>query len=177
MAKSSTPTEAGQEGSLREGLEAAIRERVREVIELILGEEVEAALGASRSQRVELFDSQVHCPNPLRRRVASEKESSSEPCGVRCACGESGNGAQPPPGPRQAHLSLTVVGSSCSGNSTSSDFCNVCNPAMGLHGRPEKRQNLFVREFPTAERAPASQNYSTSWRFRAMRTLFTSTTL
>jgi transposase-like protein len=33
-------------------LEAAIRERVREVIELILEEEVEAALGAGRSQRV-----------------------------------------------------------------------------------------------------------------------------
>jgi len=43
---------AGQEGSLREGLEAAIRERVREVIELILEEEVDAALGAGRSQRV-----------------------------------------------------------------------------------------------------------------------------
>jgi len=52
MAKTSTATEAGQEGSLREGLEAAIRERVREVIELILEEEVGAALGASRSQRV-----------------------------------------------------------------------------------------------------------------------------
>jgi transposase-like protein len=33
-------------------LEAAIRERVREVIELILEEEVDAALGAGRSQRV-----------------------------------------------------------------------------------------------------------------------------
>ena len=35
-----------------EGLEAAIRERVREIIEPVLGEEVEAALGAPRSQRV-----------------------------------------------------------------------------------------------------------------------------
>ena len=35
----------------REGLEAAIRERVREVIEKILHEEVEEALGAGRSQR------------------------------------------------------------------------------------------------------------------------------
>jgi transposase-like protein len=52
MAKTSIASEAGQEGSLREGLEAAIRERVREVIELILEEEVEAALGAGRSQRV-----------------------------------------------------------------------------------------------------------------------------
>ena len=52
MAKTSIAPEAGQEGSLREGLEAAIRERVREVIELILEEEVEAALGAGRSQRV-----------------------------------------------------------------------------------------------------------------------------
>jgi Transposase, Mutator family len=37
---------------LRERLEAAIRGRVREVIELILEEEVDAALGAGRSQRV-----------------------------------------------------------------------------------------------------------------------------
>jgi putative transposase len=52
MAKTSIAMEAGQEGSLREGLEAAIRERVREIIELVLEEEVEAALGAPRSQRV-----------------------------------------------------------------------------------------------------------------------------
>ncbi len=52
MAKTSTATEVGQEGSLREGLEAAIRERVREIIELVLQEEVEATLGARRSQRV-----------------------------------------------------------------------------------------------------------------------------
>ena len=52
MAKTSIGREVVQEGSLREGLEAAIRERVREVIELILEEEVDAALGAGRSQRV-----------------------------------------------------------------------------------------------------------------------------
>lgn len=52
MAKTSTATEVGQEGSLREGLEAAIRERVREIIEMVLQEEVAAALGAPRSQRV-----------------------------------------------------------------------------------------------------------------------------
>jgi len=52
MVKTSTEREVGQEGSLREGLEAAIRERVREIIELVLEEEVEAALGAPRSQRV-----------------------------------------------------------------------------------------------------------------------------
>src|ERR1700688_2181959 len=52
MAKTSIGREVVQEASLREGLEAAIRERVREVIELILEEEVEAALGAGRSQRV-----------------------------------------------------------------------------------------------------------------------------
>lgn len=52
MTKSSTAMEVGQEGSLREGLEVAIRERVREIIELVLEEEVEAALGAPRSQRV-----------------------------------------------------------------------------------------------------------------------------
>jgi putative transposase len=52
MAKTSTAREVGQEGSLREGLEAAIRERVREIIEMVLQEEVEAALGAPRSQRV-----------------------------------------------------------------------------------------------------------------------------
>jgi len=52
MAKTSTAMEVGQEASLREGLEAAIRERVREIIELVLQEEVEAALGAPRSQRV-----------------------------------------------------------------------------------------------------------------------------
>jgi hypothetical protein len=33
-------------------LEAAIRERVREIIEMVLQEEVEATLGARRSQRV-----------------------------------------------------------------------------------------------------------------------------
>jgi putative transposase len=52
MAKTSTAMEVGQEGSLREGLEAAIRERVREIIEMVLQEEVEATLGAPRSQRV-----------------------------------------------------------------------------------------------------------------------------
>jgi len=52
MAKTSTAVEVGQEGSLREGLEAAIRERVREIIEMVLQEEVETALGARRSQRV-----------------------------------------------------------------------------------------------------------------------------
>jgi putative transposase len=52
MAKTSTEREVGQEGSLREGLEAAIRERVREIIEMVLEQEVESALGAPRSQRV-----------------------------------------------------------------------------------------------------------------------------
>lgn len=37
---------------MREGLEAAIRDRVREIIEMVLREEVETALGAPRSQRV-----------------------------------------------------------------------------------------------------------------------------
>ena len=52
MAKTSTAMEVGQEGSLRDGLEAALRKRVREIIEMVLHEEVEAALGAPRSQRV-----------------------------------------------------------------------------------------------------------------------------
>src|ERR1700688_2307202 len=52
MAKTNIEREVGQEGSLLEGLEAAVRERVRESIELTLEEEVETALGASRSQRV-----------------------------------------------------------------------------------------------------------------------------
>ncbi|MBZ5660371.1 MAG: transposase [Acidobacteriia bacterium] len=52
MAKTSIGREVVQEGSLQERLEAAIRERVREVIELILEEEVDAALGAGCSQRV-----------------------------------------------------------------------------------------------------------------------------
>jgi putative transposase len=51
MAKTSTAMEVGQECSLREGLEATIRERMREIIEMVLQEEVEAALGAG-SQRV-----------------------------------------------------------------------------------------------------------------------------
>jgi putative transposase len=52
MAKTSIAVEVGQEGSLQEGLEAAIRERVRGIIQIVLQEEVEAALGAPRSQRV-----------------------------------------------------------------------------------------------------------------------------
>jgi hypothetical protein len=48
MAKTSTAVEVGQESSLREGLEATIRER--EIIEMVLQEEVEAALGAGRMQ-------------------------------------------------------------------------------------------------------------------------------
>ena len=39
MTKTSTAMEVGQEGSLREGLEATIRERVREIIEMVLQEE------------------------------------------------------------------------------------------------------------------------------------------
>ena len=54
MAKTSTEMELGQEGSLREGLEAAIRERVREIIEMVLEEEMEAALRAGRSERAAL---------------------------------------------------------------------------------------------------------------------------
>jgi len=50
--KTSIGREVIQEGSLREGLEAAIRERVREIIEMVLEEEVESTLGASRHQRV-----------------------------------------------------------------------------------------------------------------------------
>jgi len=50
--KTSIGQEVIQEGSLREGLEAAIRERVREIIEMVLEEEVESTLGASRHQRV-----------------------------------------------------------------------------------------------------------------------------
>jgi putative transposase len=52
VTKTSTGQEVSQEGSLREGLEAAIRERVREMIEMVLEEEVESMLGASRHQRV-----------------------------------------------------------------------------------------------------------------------------
>ena len=52
MRKTSIGQEVIQEGSLREGLEAAIRERVREIIEMVLEEEVESTLGASRHQRV-----------------------------------------------------------------------------------------------------------------------------
>ena len=52
MRKTSIGREVIQEGSLREGLEAAIRERVREIIEMVLEEEVESTLGASRHQRV-----------------------------------------------------------------------------------------------------------------------------
>ena len=52
MRKTSIGQEVIQEGSLREGLEAAIRERVREMIEMVLEEEVQSTLGASRHQRV-----------------------------------------------------------------------------------------------------------------------------
>ena len=51
MRKVSTAEVEDQAPRWREGLEAAIRERVREVIEEILHEEVEEALGARRSQR------------------------------------------------------------------------------------------------------------------------------
>jgi len=52
MQKVTTERGEDQAGVWREGLEAAIRERVREVIEEILHEEVEEALGARRNQRV-----------------------------------------------------------------------------------------------------------------------------
>ena len=52
MRKTSIGQEVSQEGSLREGLEAAIRERVREIMEMVLEEEVESTLGASAHQRV-----------------------------------------------------------------------------------------------------------------------------
>jgi transposase-like protein len=51
MQEPSTVEVVGQASPWKEGLEAAIRERVREVIEEILREEVEEALGARRSQR------------------------------------------------------------------------------------------------------------------------------
>jgi len=47
-------------------LEAAIRERVREIIEMVLGEEVEAALGAGRSQRVAERSGYRHGRKPRR---------------------------------------------------------------------------------------------------------------
>jgi transposase len=46
MAKTSTGIEEVQEGSLREGLEAVIRERVGKLIELVLEEEVEVGVSA-----------------------------------------------------------------------------------------------------------------------------------
>lgn len=66
MAKTSIAVEVGQEGSLREGLEAAIRERVRGIIEMVLQEEVEAALGAPRSQRVAARVGYRHGSKPRR---------------------------------------------------------------------------------------------------------------
>ncbi len=66
MAKTSIAGEVSQEGSLREGLEAAIRERVREMIEMVLEEEVEAALGAGRSQRVAERSGYRHGHKPRR---------------------------------------------------------------------------------------------------------------
>jgi len=66
MGKTSTAREARQEGSLREGLEVAIRERVREIIEMVLEEEVQAALGASRSQRVAERSGYRHGRKPRR---------------------------------------------------------------------------------------------------------------
>jgi putative transposase len=52
MAKASTVKELDQEGSLQEGLETAVRERVREIIEMILEEKVDQALAARRSRRL-----------------------------------------------------------------------------------------------------------------------------
>jgi len=52
MEKPTTVEREDQASAWRESLEAAIRERVRQVIEAILHEEVEEALGAGRSQRV-----------------------------------------------------------------------------------------------------------------------------
>jgi putative transposase len=66
MAKTSSAVEVGQEGSLREGLEAAIRELVREIIEMVLQEEVEAALGAPRSQRAAERSGYRHGSKPRR---------------------------------------------------------------------------------------------------------------
>jgi transposase-like protein len=51
MKEPNTVEVVGQASPWKEGLEAAIRERVREVIEEILHQEVEEALGARRSQR------------------------------------------------------------------------------------------------------------------------------
>jgi putative transposase len=51
MRKGTTEEVEDQARLWREGLEEAIRERVRQVIEAVLHEEVEAALGARRSQR------------------------------------------------------------------------------------------------------------------------------
>jgi len=51
MQEPNTVEVVGQASRWKEGLEAAIRERVREVIEEILHQEVEEALGARRSQR------------------------------------------------------------------------------------------------------------------------------
>ena len=52
MAKTSIAREVGQESSRREGLGAAIWEWVREVIEMVLQEEVEVTPGAGRSRCV-----------------------------------------------------------------------------------------------------------------------------
>jgi len=52
MEKPNTVEREGQASLRTESLEVAIRERVRQVIEAILHEEVEEALGAGRSQRV-----------------------------------------------------------------------------------------------------------------------------
>ena len=53
MAKSSTAVELRQEepNPRRESLEERVRQRIRELIEMVFEEEVEDALGARRSQR------------------------------------------------------------------------------------------------------------------------------
>jgi len=71
MAKTSIAREVGQEGSLREGLEATIRERVRGIIEMVLQEEVEAALGAARSQRLAERAGYRHGSKPRRLTLRS----------------------------------------------------------------------------------------------------------
>lgn len=60
MAKTSTAREMRQESFLREGLEAAIRDRVREVIEMLLQEEVEAALGVRETPGGKKIVSRYH---------------------------------------------------------------------------------------------------------------------
>jgi transposase-like protein len=113
-------------------LEAAIRERVQEVIELILEEEVDTALGAGRSQRVAGRCRYRHGRKPRRLTLSTGAVQLEVPRGrlVTPDGGEQEWHSQLVPGRSSAEVEQSVLGVYLSGGSNTRRIRGALEPLL-----------------------------------------------